>query len=249
LSRIERNYFAVSILAGLVALVVGLRLEGSRWWDTHPFVLELWASLTAFLVGLPVAISIVGRVNGRVARAAAAQEAIYVLWLAMIDVYAQANNLANNNPDEAGGLYWEDGLLPVIERAKRRAAALDEVMDGRPLSLVDLVEAGAGPVWETSRGFGGGFFRVPTRARLEWALESLDDVQVGFNYVDEAQRFLDFMDRIRARPSSSRSQRSTGLTGPNARRTSSKHYGPCMTSSRRSLRTSSGLNSRSRSHA
>jgi hypothetical protein len=63
LTALERLLFYIGWPTGLGLVVVGAVGDCTGWWDQHPYFLELTGGLTAFMIGIPVAVAVLSRVQ------------------------------------------------------------------------------------------------------------------------------------------------------------------------------------------
>lgn len=94
LTRPERWLFFVCWPLGAALLVAGLWADASGWWGQHAFLVEAAGSLTAFLIGIPLVVAVIGRLQSDAAERAVfhsqarrAHSAAQLLAASLLDSY------------------------------------------------------------------------------------------------------------------------------------------------------------------
>lgn len=67
ITTLEIRLFAIMWPLGIALFALGLYADATTWWDSRPFVLELSGSLTGVLIGIPLAVAVLQRVQSHTA--------------------------------------------------------------------------------------------------------------------------------------------------------------------------------------
>lgn len=119
LTRPERWLFIICWPLGAALVAAGLLADAFGWWGQHVFLVEAAGSLTAFLIGIPLVVAVIGRLQSDAAERA-------VIHSQARRAHSAAQQLAANLLDAYVATTWDRIDHQAVDGTKRLLQPLDQ---------------------------------------------------------------------------------------------------------------------------